>query len=82
MLNNGFKLEVESLISKDISYVTENTSPSGCAMRIGSTRTPKYSRAETQRTLRGNPAERAHAKRKDAKNFNTRLCLLASYAIA
>lgn len=23
MLTNGFKLEVESLISKDISYVTE-----------------------------------------------------------
>lgn len=28
MLNNGFKLEVESLISKDISYVTEEYVPS------------------------------------------------------
>ncbi len=27
MLNNGFKLEVESLISKDISYVTEEYVP-------------------------------------------------------
>ncbi len=27
MLSNGFKLEVEALISKDISYVTENYSP-------------------------------------------------------
>jgi DNA topoisomerase-6 subunit A len=27
MLSNGFKLEVESLISKDISYVTEVYTP-------------------------------------------------------
>ena len=27
MLENGFKLEVESLISKDISYVTEEYVP-------------------------------------------------------
>ena len=27
MLKNGFKLEVESLISKDISYVTETYTP-------------------------------------------------------
>ena len=27
MLSNGFKLEVESLISKDISYVTEQYVP-------------------------------------------------------
>ena len=27
MLANGFKLEVESLISKDISYVTETYVP-------------------------------------------------------
>ena len=27
MLTNGFKLEVESLISKDISYVTEEYVP-------------------------------------------------------
>jgi DNA topoisomerase VI subunit A len=27
MLKNGFKLEVESLISKDISYVTETYVP-------------------------------------------------------
>ena len=27
MLSNGFKLEVESLISKDISYVTEQYTP-------------------------------------------------------
>ena len=27
MLKNGFKLEVESLISKDISYVTEEYVP-------------------------------------------------------
>ena len=27
MLANGFKLEVESLISKDISYVTEEYTP-------------------------------------------------------
>ena len=27
MLNNGFKLEVEALISKDISYVTEEYVP-------------------------------------------------------
>jgi DNA topoisomerase-6 subunit A len=27
MLANGFKLEVESLISKDISYVTEVYTP-------------------------------------------------------
>ena len=27
MLNNGFKLEVEALISKDISYVTEEYTP-------------------------------------------------------
>ena len=27
MLSNGFKLEVESLISKDISYVTETYTP-------------------------------------------------------
>ena len=27
MLTNGFKLEVESLISKDISYVTETYTP-------------------------------------------------------
>ena len=28
LLENGFKLEVESLISKDISYVTEEYTPS------------------------------------------------------
>ena len=28
MLKNGFKLEVEALISKDISYVTEEYVPS------------------------------------------------------
>ena len=28
MLDNGFKLEVEALISKDISYVTEHYTPS------------------------------------------------------
>jgi DNA topoisomerase-6 subunit A len=27
MLSNGFKLEVEALISKDISYVTEEYTP-------------------------------------------------------
>ena len=27
MLRNGFKLEVEALISKDISYVTEHYVP-------------------------------------------------------
>ena len=27
MLKNGFKLEVEALISKDISYVTEQYTP-------------------------------------------------------
>ena len=27
MLDNGFKLEVEALISKDISYVTEQYTP-------------------------------------------------------
>ena len=27
MLDNGFKLEVEALISKDISYVTEDYTP-------------------------------------------------------
>ena len=27
MLSNGFKLEVEALISKDISYVTETYAP-------------------------------------------------------
>jgi DNA topoisomerase-6 subunit A len=27
MLENGFKLEVESLISKDISYVTDTYTP-------------------------------------------------------
>ena len=27
MLNNGFKMEVESLITKDISYVTEEYVP-------------------------------------------------------
>jgi DNA topoisomerase-6 subunit A len=27
MLKNGFKLEVESLISKDISYVTDTYTP-------------------------------------------------------
>ena len=27
MLHNGFKLEVEALISKDISYVTEEYVP-------------------------------------------------------
>ncbi len=27
MLSNGFKLEVESLLSKDISYVTEEFVP-------------------------------------------------------
>ena len=27
MLDNGFKLEVEALISKDISYVTEEYAP-------------------------------------------------------
>ena len=38
MLKNGFKLEVESLISKDISYVTETYVPERLAMRIGWTR--------------------------------------------
>ena len=28
LLDNGFKLEVEALISKDISYVTEEYTPS------------------------------------------------------
>ena len=27
MLKNGFKLEVEALISKDVSYVTEQYAP-------------------------------------------------------
>ena len=31
MLSNGFKLEVESLISKDISYVTEEYVPARLA---------------------------------------------------
>jgi DNA topoisomerase-6 subunit A len=31
MLDNGFKLEVESLISKDISYVTEQYTPARLA---------------------------------------------------
>ncbi len=31
MLKNGFKLEVESLISKDISYVTEEYTPARLA---------------------------------------------------
>ena len=31
MLSNGFKLEVESLISKDISYVTEQYVPARLA---------------------------------------------------
>ena len=31
MLDNGFKLEVESLISKDISYVTEEYTPARLA---------------------------------------------------
>jgi DNA topoisomerase-6 subunit A len=31
MLKNGFKLEVEALISKDISYVTEEYVPSRLA---------------------------------------------------
>jgi DNA topoisomerase-6 subunit A len=33
MLSNGFKLEVESLISKDISYVTEVYTPERLADR-------------------------------------------------
>lgn len=33
MLDNGFKLEVESLISKDISYVTEQYTPERLAAR-------------------------------------------------
>ena len=31
MLTNGFKLEVEALISKDISYVTEVYTPARLA---------------------------------------------------
>jgi DNA topoisomerase-6 subunit A len=31
MLDNGFKLEVESLVSKDISYVTEQYVPARLA---------------------------------------------------
>jgi len=27
MLSNGFKMEVESLITKDISYVTDTSTP-------------------------------------------------------
>jgi len=33
MLKNGFKLEVEALISKDISYVTEEYVPARLATR-------------------------------------------------
>ena len=33
MLKNGFKLEVEALISKDISYVTEQYVPDRLADR-------------------------------------------------
>ena len=33
MLENGFKLEVESLISKDISYVTEIYTPQRLAAK-------------------------------------------------
>ncbi len=35
LLDNGFKLEVESLISKDISYVTEQYAPRGWPRGIG-----------------------------------------------
>ena len=33
MLKNGFKLEVEALISKDISYVTETYVPERLAAK-------------------------------------------------
>jgi len=35
MLKNGFKLEVEALISKDISYVTEQYVPAGRSRGAG-----------------------------------------------
>ena len=48
MLKNGFKLEVESLISKDISYVTEEYVPA----RLEEGNVPGLARVSRQLSLR------------------------------